>query len=140
MRSILPFSLLLLTNTAQAQDQPTIPDPQHRYFGVPYFENRADSAEFMQFHAGLQWEESVTEMDTTSRTYKLVWRENQHGGLWMVSRGDGSVLVRSTRSVHIGPLHDEGHFCTASGKHGFMIAWETPCGMICRTTSYYVEE
>lgn len=49
------------------------------------------------------------------------------------------MLVRSTRSAHIGP-HDDGHFRTASGKHGFMVAWETPCGMICRTTSYHVEE
>ncbi|MBX2980271.1 MAG: hypothetical protein KF905_13330 [Flavobacteriales bacterium] len=140
MRSILPLGLLLLANTVQAQDQPTLPDPQHGYFGRPYFENSSDSAEFMDFHAGLQWNETVTALDTTSRTYKLVWRENQHGGLRMVSRGNGSTLVRSTGTVRVGPMHDEGHFRTASGKHGILIAWETPCGMICRTASYYVEE
>ncbi len=134
------FTLLLLANSAQAQDQPAFPDPQHRYFGVPQFENPADSAEFMQFRAGLQWDETITASDTASTTYKLVWRENQHGGLWFVSRGDESTLVRSAGVKHIGPMLGEGHFRTASGKRGILIAWETPCGLICRTASYYVEE
>lgn len=51
MRSILPLGLLLLANTTQAQDQPTLLDPQHGFFGRPYFENSSDNAEFMQFHA-----------------------------------------------------------------------------------------
>lgn len=132
--------LLLLANTAQAQDQPTFPDPQHGYFGVPNFENPSDSAEFMQFHAGLRWDGTVTALDTSSTTYKLVWREDQHGGLWVVSRGDGSRLLRKAGITRIGPMHGEGHFRTAGGKRGIMIEWETPCGLICRTASYYVEE
>ncbi len=134
------ITLLILANTAQAQGKPNFPDPQQAYFGVPIFENPADSAEFMEFHSGLQWDSVVTALDTSRTTYKLVWRDNQHGGFWMVSRGDGSTLVRSTGTMCIGPMHYEGHFRTASGKRGIMIAWETPCGLICRTASYYVEE
>lgn len=128
------------SHRANAQDHPTFPDPQHRYFGVPYFENPADSEEFMQFHAGLQWKETVNALDTAISAYKLGWRENQHGGLGLVSRGDGSTLVSTAGVMRIGPMHDEGLFRTASGKRGIMIVWETPCGLICRTAGYYVEE
>lgn len=135
------FLLFLLGfRTSQAHDPPTFPDPQHGFFGLPVFESPADSAEFMRFRAGLQWEETVTAMDSTSTSCKLVWREDQHGGLWVVSRGDGSTWPRSSGTKRIGPRHDEAHFRTVGGKHGIVITWETPCGLICRTASYYVEE
>jgi hypothetical protein len=28
----------------------------------------------------------------------------------------------------------------ADGRRGFMVVHETPCGLICRDTVYYVEE
>lgn len=128
-----------LSNTSTAQEH-TSPVQQHSYFGLPIFENSADSAEFMQFQAGLQWNETVTSMDSTSISYKLAWRENQHGGLWVVSRGDGSTLARSSTRTRRGPFQGEAHFRTVNGKRGIMVEWETPCGLICRTASYHVEE
>lgn len=137
----LPVVILatILSNTTAAQEH-TSPVQQHSYFGLPIFENSADSAEFMQFQAGLLWDETVTAMDSTSISYKLVWRENQHGGLRVVSRGDGSTLAPSSTYMRVGPIHGEGHFRTSTGKRGMVISWETPCGMICRTANYYVEE
>jgi hypothetical protein len=92
------------------------------------------------FFEGLVFHEGATRSDTTSLVLRLNWRESQHGGLCIVSRGDGSTLLQQSASRHDDPMHNATYFRTTAGKRGVVIAWEIPCGLICRTANYYVEE
>ncbi len=132
--------LLLLPCFVQAQD--TLPDhmADHRFFGPRHFANATDSVEFTQFRSGLKMVDTTASKDTTTFHYRMVWSEGQHGGHWTVSRGDGSV-IRTT--LDIPPPFGDGmnlHFLTADGRRGMLIVHDIPCGMICRSARYYVEE
>ena len=92
MRDLLPASLLLLVPyIGHAQD--TLPNlmADHAYFGPARYANATDSADFSQFRNGLRTVQPTGTKDTTQVRYRMVWREDQHGGLWSVSRGDSSL-------------------------------------------------
>ena len=92
MRTVLIAALLCLVPfIGHAQD--TLPDlmADHAYFGPAWYKNTTDSAEFSRFRKGLRTVRPAGTKDTTQVRYRMVWREDQHGGLWSVSRGDSSV-------------------------------------------------
>ncbi len=68
----------------------------------------------------------------------MLWREDQHGGLWSVSRGDSSLW--EARAYESLDLFLGVHFETADGRRGVLVVHETPCGLICRNARYYVED
>jgi|688.fasta_scaffold43703_7 hypothetical protein len=136
-------ALLLLMHVCQVSArEPSssfLPD-QPPLFGPCFFESPEDSVRFTRFFEGLVFHEGATRSDTTSLVLRLNWRESQHGGLCIVSRGDGSTLLQQSASRHDDPMHNATYFRTTAGKRGVVIAWEIPCGLICRTANYYVEE
>lgn len=136
--TILPFTLLL-SLALHAQDPLSGLLGSH-YFGPPLYENAQDSADYIRFRKGLVPVEPKLPTDTTTVIYRMVWRENQHGGLWTVTRGDGSVI--RARPQHHVFIHNEIHlpFRTVDGRRGMVLEHEVPCGMICRSAFYYVEE
>ena len=132
------IALLLLPFVGQAQDTPPHFMGDHLYFGPAYFENARDSAEFTFFRTGLRRLDPTLPTDTTTAQYRMVWQENQHGGFWMVSRGDGSLL-RHTGNHMFDPSMSYP-FRTANGRRGVVVTHDIPCGLIRRTTWYYVED
>jgi len=139
MRDLLPASLLLLVPyIGHAQD--TLPNgmADHAYFGPAQFENATDSADFSQFRNGLRTVQPTGNKDRTKVRYRMVWREDQHGGLWSVSRGDSS-LWQAREYQLLDPLMG-GPFVSADGRRGVLVVHERPCGLICRNSFYYVEE
>ena len=130
--------LFLLPFFAQAQDPVAPPQTDHWFHGPAYFENAQDSAAFMQFRYGLAADATLP-TDTTTQ-YRMLWRENQHGGMTLLSRGDSSLIKAP---VHRGfSVYSETSipFRTADGRRVLVLTHEVPCGLICRTTWYYVEE
>jgi len=105
-------------------------------FGHTYWASAADSADFTAFRAGISWVEET--LETPSGDYHAVWRIGEHGGVAVVSRGD-RTLWRIEGSSLIG-LSMHLPFRMADGRRGFMVVHETPCGLICRDTVYYVED
>ena len=76
--------------------------------------------------------------DTTKVQYSMLWREDQHGGLWSVSRGDSSVWqARAHESLDV---FMGGPFVTADGRRGVLVVYDITCGLICRNAWYYVVE
>ena len=139
MPSLLPAALLLLVPfIGHAQD--TLPNylADHAYFGPASFETPQDSADFLHFRKGLRTVQPTNTKDTTKVQYRMVWREDQHGGLWSVSRGDSSVWqAPEYESLDLSLVN---HFETADGRRGLLVVLDTPCGLICRNAWYYVEE
>lgn len=125
----------LLPLLACAQDTTTV-QPRWPAFGPTYLVSPEDSADFTAFHAGISMEEETLEM--TSGDYRAVWRVGEHGGVTVVSRGDGSLHHFEGSSI-IG-LFMHLPFRMADGRRGVKVVHETPCGLICRDTVYYVEE
>ncbi|MBL0045236.1 MAG: hypothetical protein IPP33_12845 [Flavobacteriales bacterium] len=139
MHTLLPASLLLLMPfIGHAQD--TLPNylADHAYFGPARYANATDSADFSHFRNGLRSVHSTGTKDTTKVQYRMVWREDQHGGLWSVSRGDSSVW--QAREYESLDLFMGGPFVTADGRRGVLVVHERPCGLICRNAWYYVED
>jgi len=105
-------------------------------FGHTYWANTADSADFTAFHrAMIKVEETL---ETPTGDYRAVWRLGEHGGVAVVSRGDSSLCRINGSSVVGVFMHLP--FRMADGRRGFMVVHETPCGLICRDTVYYVED
>ncbi|MBK9760977.1 MAG: hypothetical protein IPO90_13640 [Flavobacteriales bacterium] len=139
MHTLLPASLLLLVPfIGHAQD--TLPNvmADHAYFGPARYANATDSADFSHFRNGLRSVHPTGTKDTTKVQYRMVWREDQHGGLWSVSRGDSSVW-QAREYESLDPFMG-GPFVTADGRRGVLVVHEIPCGLICRNAWYYVEE
>jgi len=139
MRDLLPASLLLLVPyIGHAQD--TLPNlmADHAYFGPARFANATDSADFSQSRNRLRSVPPTGTKDTTKVRYRMVWREDQHGGLWSVSRGDSSLW--EARAYESLDLFLGVHFETADGRRVVMVVHETPCGLICRNARYYMED
>jgi hypothetical protein len=139
MRDLLPASLLLLVPyIGHAQD--TLPNgmADHAYFGPARFANATDSADFSHFRNGLRTVHPTGTKDTTKVQHRMLWREDQHGGRWTVSRGDSSLWQgREYESLDLSLVDP---FETAYGRRGVLVVYETPCGLICRNAWYYVEE
>ncbi|HRH69207.1 MAG TPA: hypothetical protein PLB89_06865 [Flavobacteriales bacterium] len=110
---------------------------------VPYispdgFAIASDSADYRHFRQGLRWEQPIVDTDTTTAHYRQVWVEDLHGGFAMITRGDGSVMAH--RADRIIGWSEVIPFRLADGRRGLAVAHETPCGLICRTTQFYLEE
>lgn len=129
--------LFSLTFCAKAQDWPTTFHDDH-LFGQTYFASAADSVDFTAFRSALQLTDPSQDGDTTTVTYRLVWRIAEHGGIAAISRGDRSE-PRLARRELLG-FFENNPFRLPDGRRGFMVVHETPCGLICRDTMYYVEE
>ncbi len=139
MRDLLPASLLLLVpHIGHAQN--TLPNVMvdHAYFGPAQFENATDSADFSQFRQGLRTVQPTHTKVTAQVQYRMLWREDQHGGRWSVSRGDSSVW--QARGYETLDLSMVDPFETADSRRGVLVVHETPCGLICHNARYYVEE
>lgn len=137
MRHLVPVVLLIACSTS-AQEPLLDVMSDHAHFGPAHFENAQDSAEFMRFRQGL----TSLMPDTTDRKgrYRMLWREHQQGGFWVVDRGDGTLLdTRNAKGIH-GFLGPHIPFRTADGRFGWMVVHERPCALICRSATYYVEE
>jgi hypothetical protein len=134
MNHLLTF-LLLLPLVAHAQD-PTTVQPDGSPFGHTLWASAADSTDFIAFHRAMIMGEET--LETTSGDYRAVWRIGEHGGLAMVNRGDGSIWRIEGTSVF--GVFMQLPFRMADGRRGFKVVHETPCGLICRDTVYYVEE
>lgn len=134
MHHLLTF-LLLLPLVARAQD-PTTDQFHGSPFGYPHWATAADSADFTAFRKGISLVEET--LETPTGVYRAVWHINEHGGMVAVSRGDSS-LWRIEASSLIG-LSMHLPFRMTDGRRGFMVVHETPCGLICRDTVYYVED
>ena len=133
MRTLFPAALLLLVPyNGRAQD--TLPNlmADHAYFGPARFANATDSADFSHFRNGLRTVQPTGTKDTTQLQYRMVWREDQHGGLWTVSREDSSVW--QAREYESLDLFMGGPFVTADGRCGVLVVHETPCGLIRRNS------
>ena len=130
--------LLFVPFIGHAQD--TLPNyvADHPYFGPASFANATDSADFLHFRKGLRKVEPTMHKDTTKVQYRMLWREDQHGGRWSVSRGDSSVW--QAREYESLDLFMDVHFVTTDGRRGVLVGHDTPCGLICRNAWYYVEE
>ena len=139
MRTLLPAALLLLVPfMGHAQD--TLPNylADHLYFGPAQYENATDSAAFWHFRNGLRTFDPTTTKDTTMVQYRMVWQVDQHGGLWSVSRRDGTVWQApeyESLNFFVGQP-----YLTAEGRRGVLVVHDTPCGLICRNAWCYVEE
>ncbi len=131
---ILLFSLACC---AKAQDWPTTFQDDH-LFGPTYYASAADSVDFTAFRSALQLTDPSHDGDTTTVTYRLVWLIAEHGGIAAISRGDSSELRLAGREL-LG-FFESIPFRLPDGLRGFMVAHETPCGLICRDTMYYVEQ
>ena len=116
------------------------PEIDHPYYGPAIFENMQDSADFVQFRSGLRPIDPAWTTDTTTFEYGMVWQENQHGGMTMVRRGDGSMRKASERSAISLYELTSVPYCTADGRRVMVFIHEVPCALICRTAYYYVEE
>ena len=129
--------LLLFPLFAHAQDTPTTFQDDH-LFGPTYWASAADSVDFTAFLSALQLTDPGQDGDSTSVTYHLVWRKNQHGGVAVVSRGDGSALRVAARTL-IG-FYENHPFHMPDGRRGVVMIHDEPCALICRDTVYYVED
>jgi hypothetical protein len=131
---ILLFSLALC---AKAQDRSTTSQDDH-LFGPTYWASAADSVDFTAFRSALQLTDPSQAGDTTSVTYRLVWRKNERGGVAVVSRGDSSELRVVGRAL-IGSF--EYLPCRMpDGRRGVEVIYDELCGLICRGTFYYAED
>lgn len=71
---------LLLPLFAHAQDPLPVFQDDH-LFGAMYWASAADSVDFTAFRSALQLTDPSQDGDTTSVTYRLVWRIAEHGGI-----------------------------------------------------------
>lgn len=138
MYRLLLFLLLVPPTTLPAQEPLYNPMSDHYYFGPPHFADAADSAAFMDFRNGLVVAGPVA--GSPPESYRLAWRENQHGGTWSVGRGDGSPMTQAPDAQFTDHYGVNIPFRTGDGLFGWMVLHETPCAMICRGALYYVEE
>lgn len=136
------FLLLNLIRTAYGQDNSgPVPSSSYRALGNFHYADPSDSADFQQFIRSLRAVDGPPQAGATPKRYRQVWLVSEHGGFSVVSRGDGEAItveaerpivdIFSTWSLNL--LTSDGRACIAQ-------LWERPCAMICRTTTYYVEE
>ncbi|MBL7944806.1 MAG: hypothetical protein JNN32_02005 [Flavobacteriales bacterium] len=135
LKTLFIASLLLAASYATAQDHST-PRTGAYPFGHPYWASAADSADFTTFHRIITMVEETFE--SPSGDYRAVWRVGEHGGIAAVSRGDSSLLHFEGTALLGLSMHLP--FRMADGRRGVMVVHETPCGLICRDTVYYLEE
>ncbi len=137
-KTLITLIVLLLAFHTSAQN--TIPPSTLHapYISPDGFASTLDSVDYSHFRQGLRWEQPVPGTDTTTTHYRQVWIENLHGGFAMIARGDGSLMPY--RADQVIEWFEVIPFRMADGRRGLAVAHETPCGLICRDTRYYLEE
>jgi hypothetical protein len=100
----------------------------------------SDSAAFGQFIRGMRPGDLGDTAQGNVSGYRLVWVVSEHGGMAAVTRGDGSAPAQHDRNTLLISQEFVFPFRTAEDKHGLCVVSDIPCGLICRTTWYYVEE
>lgn len=137
-KTLITLMVLFLACRTSAQNTVSSTAIQLPYISADGFASPLDIADYSHFRQGLTWVGPVSSTDTTTTHYRQVWVEGMHGGLTMISRGDGSLtLYRADKGMD---WFEVIPFRTAEGHRGLMVVHEVPCGLICRTTKYYVEE
>lgn len=146
MRTTLHATLLYLlshlSTTGYGQDNSgPDPFPRDRALHGFHYAELSDSTDFLRFIQSLRAADGPPQAGATPKRYRQVWLVSEHGGFSVVSRGDGeAITVEAERPIvaifntwSLNLLTSEGRACIAQ-------LWDRPCAMICRTTTYYVEE
>lgn len=134
-------TLVLFPAFCASAQEPSVPDGRlaaPRIHGASV--DAADSAAFGRFIRGMR---PGGLGDTAQRHvsgYRLAWIVSEHGGFASVSRGDGTAPAQHDRNTLLIGQELSFPFRTAEGKRGLGVVSDIPCGLICRTTWYYVEE
>lgn len=136
------FLLSQLSTTGYGQDNSgPVPIAMNRALSHFHYADPSDSTDFLQFIRSLRAVDGPTQAGAAPKRYRQVWLVSEHGGFTLVSRGDGQVItleperpiVESFDTLFLYMRTLDGRACVAR-------LWERPCAMICRTTTYYVEE
>lgn len=114
--------------------------PAHAFHGPTVFASAAGSTDYLQFMSGMQRTDLGTPVEGPVSGYRLVWITSEHGGMVAATRGDGSAPAQRETDLLSGAREFALPFRTAEGKRGLSVVSDIPCGLICRTTWYYVEE
>lgn len=134
-------ALLLLSISAACGQAGSVPArPERAFHGPTLFAIAADSADYVQFMSGMQRADLGTVVEGPVSGYRLVWITSEHGGMIGVTRGDGSAPASRDRNMQLIDREFVLPFRTAEGKRGLSVVSDIPCGLICRTVWYYVEE
>lgn len=138
MRHLLAYFLVFIPCLGHAQETPEVIVAEHRFFGRHYYQCAQDSADFAQFLKDLRFVDGSMPTDTVATTYRLQWIMSEHGGMSIISRGDSSILQHEPKLSW--GLFPSLPFRLTDGRRGVQVVHEIPCGLICRTANYYVEE
>lgn len=134
-------ALLLLSISAAYGQAGSVPTrPAQAFHGPTVFTSPADSADYVKFMSGMQRADLGTPVEGPVSGYRLVWTTSEHGGLFAATRGDGSAPALREKDHLSGAREFALPFRTAEGKRGLSVVSDMPCGLICRTVWYYVEE
>jgi len=134
-------ALLLLSIGAACGQAGSVPTrPEEAFHGPAFFASVADSSDYVQFMSGMQRADLGTMVEGPVSGYRLVWITSEHGGIFGATRGDGSAPASRERTMQLINREFVLPFRTAEGKRGLSVVSDIPCGLICRTVWYYVEE
>ena len=138
MRHLLAYLLLCAPCFGQAQDTiPPSPD-MYRSFGPLLYQHAQDSADYATFLKDLRFTQGTSTADTVARTFRLRWIVSEHGGMSIISRGDSSIMQFEPNPFWGTTLGQP--FQLADGRRGVQMVHETPCGLICRDTRFYIAD
>jgi hypothetical protein len=129
--------LLLFPLVAHTQEPARTFQNDHLYHHT-YWASAADSVDFTAFRSALRPTDPSQDGDTATVSYRLVWLMKEHGGIAAISRGDSSELRLAGRTL-LG-FFESIPFRLSDGRRGVTVVHDTPCGLICRDTMYYVED
>ena len=138
MRHLLAYLLAFVPCLGQAQGTPASIAAEHHFLGRLYYQNAQDSADFTRFRQDLRFVDGSAPTDTVDTTYRLQWIVSEHGGMSIINRGDSSILQHEPASSW--GLFPSLSFQLADGRRGVQVFHEIPCGLICRSTLYYIED
>ncbi len=138
MRHLLAYLLAFVPCLGQAQGTPTSIAAEHHFLGRSYYQNAQDSADFARFWKQQRFVHGSMLTDTVDTSYRLQWIVSEHGGISSITRGDSSILQYEPDSSW--GLFPNLHFRLADGRRGVQVVHEIPCGLICRSTLYYIED
>lgn len=136
------FLLLLQSPTVNGQGgSEAVPFAAHRGFRTLYFAEPSDSSAFQQFIQSLRTDAGPPHAGGTPKRYRQAWLVSEHGGFAIVSRGDGQVITLEAEPPALDSFDRMFiHMRTTDDRTCVAEFWERPCAMICRTTTYYLEE
>lgn len=142
LHATLLFLLSHLSTTVNGQDNSVpVPFPKDRALSSFHYADPSDSTDFIQFNRSLRVADGPSQAGAASKRYRQVWLVSEHGGFSVVSRGDGQVITLEPERPTIGIFDTMLLYRrTSDGRACLVRLWERPCAMICRTTTYYVEE